>query len=479
MNARLLKENEQLRKDNEQLREDNAVLRQRVSDLERRLGSNSRNSSKPPSSDGLAKPSSDKKRRTKSQRGKSNRKPGGQPGHPGNTLKQVENPDEITSHFPNQCQNCQAALSAEDTIGSACRQVFGLKPPPPLYVTEHRAHICQCQHCGAKTRADFPEGVTSPAQYGDEIGALAAYLQTQHCIPQNRLAQVFADIFGVIITSATLSSLVAKKAEQMLCLAEAVKNLLSGPQTAVKHLDETGFRIGGRTRWLHMLCSTALSHLRLGTARGEVPPELAGTAVHDCFSSNWAVENVTHGLCNAHISRELEALTEYEKEAWVPDMKAILLDALKLTHVARIQNRSAVSPEAITDIERRFDACCERAIAFHEAQPPLARPTKGKKRGRPKRRIGHNLALRLQTHKAAVLLFLNDLRVPYTNNEAERDLRMTKVRQKVSGSFRTEAGAENFCTLRTVIETARKQGWDILKTLKTAPDQLILNLRPV
>lgn len=336
----------------------------------------------------------------------------------------------------------------------------------------------QCQHCGAETRADFPEGVTAPTQYGDEIGVLAAYLQTQHCIPEDRLAQVFSEIYGVKIAPATLANLIAKKAKQMGSFADAVKNLLSGAKTAVKHLDETGFRIVGKTRWLHMLCSTALSHLRLGAGRGEVPPTLAGTAVHDCWPANFKVENVRHGLCNAHILRELQSLIEYEKETWASDMKTILHDALKLTHVARGQDQRAVSPDAIREIGRRFDTCCEQAITFHENEPPIVRPTKSKKRGRPKRRTGHNLALRLQAHKTAVLLFLEDLTVPFSNNEAERDLRMTKVRQKISGCFRSEAGAENFCTLRTVIETARKQGWDILKTLKTAPDQLIPNLKP-
>ena len=168
----------------------------------------------------------------------------------------------------------------------------------------------------------------------------------------------------------------------------------------------------------------------------------------------------------------------FEKEPWASDMTTILLDALQLTKTARSQGRDAVDPEAIKEIERRYGACCEQATTFHENRPPLTPLSKQKKRGRRKRRIGHNLALRFKALKTAVLLFLNDLTVPFTNNEAERDLRMTKVRQKVSGCFRTEEGAENFCILRTVIETARKQGWDIMQILRTEPDQLILMLNP-
>ena len=184
-----------------------------------------------------------------------------------------------------------------------------------------------------------------------------------------------------------------------------------------------------------MLCSIFLSHFRLGASRGDVPEYLLGKAVHDCFSSNWTLEGVEHGVCNSHTLRELMALIVFENEPWASDMTTILLDALQLTKTARSQGRDAVDPEAIKEIERRYDACCEQAITFHENQPPLTPLSKRKKPGRRKRRIGHNLALRFKALITAVLLFLNDLTVLFTNNEAERDMRMTKVRQKVSGCF--------------------------------------------
>ena len=342
-----------------------------------------------------------------------------------------------------------------------------------IRVTERRAHTCRCRACGALVRGPFPEAVKAPAQYGDEIAALAAYLQTQHCIPEARLARVFSDLYKIKITPATLASLIARKADSMRVFADRVKELLSGAAVAVKHLDETGLRIAGKTRWLHILCSTSLSHIRLGTGRGDIASGLAGTIVHDCWPPYLALETAQHGLCNAHLLRELQAIIDHDKELWATQMKDLLCDALTLTQEARDQGRPAVSPQHVRRINQRFDACCDQAIKFHEDLPPLVRATKTRKRGRPKRRTGHNLARRMQAHKAAILLFLQDLKVPFTNNEAERDLRMTKVRQKVSGSFRTETGAEIYCILRTVAETARKQGWDVLKAFNTCPQRLI------
>ena len=415
-NSQLSEQHSLVTEQNARLQEENTALVQRVSDLERSVGLNSGNSSKPPSSDGLKKPSAKENKRTRSQRDTSNRKSGGQPGHKGTTLKQVKNPDKITDHFPPQCQACEAALSPEESIRSAARQVFDLPPPPPLVVTEHRAYTCQCHHCGAQTRAAFPEDVTSPAQYGDGIAALAAYLQTLHCIPEKRQAQLIFNTYGIRISAATLAKLIAKKAKAMEIFSDAVKDKLSGEQTAVKHLDETGLRVAGKTRWIHVLCSIFLSHFRLGASRGDVPEYLLGKAVHDCFSSNWTLEGVEHGVCNSHTLRELEALIVFEKEPWASDMTTILLDALQLTKTARSQGRDAVDPEAIKEIERRYDACCEQAITFHENQPPLTPLSKQKKRGRRKRRIGHNLALRFKALKTAVLLFraLTTLLLPFT-----------------------------------------------------------------
>jgi len=281
----------------------NAFLSRRIHDLERRLGSNSSNGGNPPSSDGLKKPPA-RKRRTGSLRGKSGRKSGGQHGHEGTTPKQVAAPDEIIDHHPRTCPNCRASPSPENTGDLARRQVFDLPPPPPLFVMEHRVHACRCRACGTKVRADFPEDVKAPARYGDDIASLAAHLQTRHCIPEDRLAQIFSDIHKIRIGPATLANLIARKAHGLRAFAEKVKALLSSSAVPVKHLDETGFRIAGKTRRLHVLRSKSLGHLRLGTGRGDIPSGLAGTVVHDCRPPYLAMETVRHGLCNAHLLRD-------------------------------------------------------------------------------------------------------------------------------------------------------------------------------
>ena len=213
-------------------------------------------------------------------------------------VSQRDNPH----HFPSQCQACEAALSPEESIRSAARQVLDLPPPPPLIVTEHHAHTCQCHHCDAQTRAAFPEDVTSPAQYGDGIAALAAYLQTLHCIPVKRLAQLIFDTYGIRISVATLAKLIAKRAKAMEVFADAVIDQLSGEQTVVKHLDETGLRVAGKTRWIHVLCSIFLSHFRPEASRGDVPEYLLGKAMHQRLPLTFELASlattlgVRHGL---------------------------------------------------------------------------------------------------------------------------------------------------------------------------------------
>ena len=454
------------------------ALEQRIEALERRLALNSRNSGKPPSSDGLSKPPASK--RTASLRGKSGRPSGGQPGHKGKTLRQVENPDEIIDHFCEFCPDCGHVLPEAACEGRVARQVFDLPPPPPVIVTEHRAHVYRCPRCNTTVCGKFPEGVSAPVQYGPGVAAMASYLQMQHCIPEDRLSHLFDDLFGLPVAAATLGRLVGKAAGRLLPFANAVRDVLCGPHVAVKHMDETGFRVAGKTRWLHVICSTALTHVRMGAGRGDMLCGVSGMAVHDGWASYARMEGVQHALCNAHHLRELQALAEIEKEDWAVTMTQILLDAKKAADSARENGRKAVAMDVIAGLVQRYDACIATALSFHESQPPLrpaARDGK-KRRGRPKRRTGHNLALRLRDHRLEVLRFLTDTCVPFTNNEAERDLRMSKVRQKVSGCFRTMAGAQNYCTLRSVIGTGRKQGWPILETLKMSPDQLILKLSP-
>ena len=438
----------------------------RIAELERRLGRNSSNSGKPPSSDGLNKPP-----RVSSLRERSGKKTGGQPGHPGETLRRSETPDAFVDHYPAHCDACGASLTEAMAISFVSRQVFDLPEPQPLIVTEHRAHGCRCAACGGQTRAGFPDWVNAPVQYGKRIGALVVYLLHYQLLPEKRLATLMADLFGVALVTATIARISQDCAERFQGFAAAVRDRVAA--APVKHLDETGFRIGGRTQWLHVASTVLLTFYRVSARRGSLLADLTGIVVHDHWKPYYTLTGVLHALCNAHHLRELKALVEIEKEDWASRMQRLLRRACHVVNLAREQD-VPLKPGLIALIERGYDAIVADGLAFHEAQPAL---TKTRPRGRPPRRVGHNLLLRLSTHKQDVLRFLADPRVPFTNNLAERDGRMMKLRQKISGGFRSEDGAKDFAVIRSVLSTARKQGWHIIDTLTADPYRLLSQLR--
>lgn len=444
-----------------------AVLIARIAELERRLGLDSSNSGKPPSSDGLAKPP-----RTRSLRERSGRKSGGQKGHPGTTRQPSPMPDVVVEHYPSTCSDCGEALSPATASGHAARQVIELPPPPPPVVTEHRAHACQCPACGSTTRAAFPEGVNAPVQYGPRLAAIVVYLRNSQHLPEKRLAALMALLFAVRLSGATIARMSRQCAQHFSGFADAVQVLIAA--AAVKHLDETGFRIAGKTRWLHIACTRLMTCYRIA-ARGSMLEGLAGIVVHDHWKPYYTLSGVLHALCNAHHLRELKALVEIELEAWAGNMQRLLRRACHATRLARARG-SPLEPALLALINRRYDAIVASGLAFHEAQPPPA--TAGKRRRGPApRRIGHNLLLRFLTRKQDVLRFLTDPGVPFTNNEAERDGRMMKLQQKISGSFRCLAGATDFAIIRTLLATAQKQGWNLLETINASPTALLASIR--
>lgn len=441
----------------------------RIAELERRLGLNSGNSGKPPSSDGLKKPP-----RTRSLREASGKNTGGQKGHPGRTLRRTETPDATINHFPRICRGCGGTLSETAATGFTARQVFDLPEPQPLAVTEHRAHCCLCASCGEQTQAAFPVDVTAPVQYGGRIAAFVLYLMHYQLLPEKRLAELMADLFGVKMATATLARISQDAAHRLKGFAEAVRDHLAA--APVKHLDETGFRIGGKTQWLHIAGTILLTFYRVSARRGSLLANLTGIAVHDHWKPYYTLTGVLHALCNAHHLRELQALIDIEKEDWARKMRCLLRRACHATHLAG-ERGVALSPRFIALIERCYDAILAEGFAFHEAQDPLiSAAIKAKRRGRQPRRTGHNLLLRLRDRKPDVLRFLTDPSVPFTNNLAERDGRMMKLRQKISGGFRSIEGAEDFAVIRTLISTARKQGWDLLAALTSDPVKLIAEL---
>ena len=367
----------------------------RIVELERRLGLNSSNSGKPPSSDGLNKPP-----RVSSLRERSGKKTGGQPGHPGETLRRSETPDAVVDHYPAQCGACGAPLTEAMATDFVSRQVFDLPEPQPLIVTEHRAHGCRCAACGGQTRAGFPAWVNAPVQYGKRIGALVVYLLHYQLLPEKRLATLMADLFGVALVTATIARISQDCAERFQGFAAAVRDRVAA--APVKHLDETGFRIGGKTQWLHVASTVLLTFYRVSARRGSLLANLAGIVVHDHWKPYYTLNGVLHALCNAHHLRELKALVEIEKEDWARRMQRLLRRACHVVNLAREQD-VPLKPGLIALIERGYDAIVADGLAFHEAQPAL---TKTRPRGRPPRRVGHNLLLRLSTHKQDVLRFL-------------------------------------------------------------------------
>ena len=444
-----------------------ASLRARIAELERRLGLDSTNSSKPPSSDGLKKPP-----RVKSLREPSRRPSGGQKGHPGKTLRQVELPDAVVDHYPAMCPGCGAALTAAMATCHVARQVFDLPEPQPLVVTEHRAHVCRCGSCGAATQASFPEGVAAPVQYGARIAAFVVYLLHGHFLPEDRLAELMGDLFGVRLVPATIARMSHNCARRLQGLMAAVRARVN--EAKVKHLDETGFRIGGQTKWLHIASTGLLTFYRISGSRGSVPEHVSGTIVHDHWKPYYTMTGVLHALCNTHHLRELKALIDIEKEDWARKMQVLLRRACHATNIAR-ERGVVLTARLIARIQQRYETIIAEGIAFHEAQPALGR---GQRRGRKPRRVGHNLMLRLQQRSDDVLRFLSDPDVPFTNTQAERDARMMKLRQKISGGFRSRSGADDFAIVRGAISTAKKQKWNILETLTRDPQEMIYALRP-
>jgi transposase len=450
-----------------------AQLEARIAELERQLGLNSGNSGKPPSSDGLKK----KPVRVSSLRERSGKKPGGQKGHPGETLRQSETVDATINHFPKACAGCGEALSEAMATDHIARQVFDLPEPQPLIVTEHRAHSCRCAACGTQTRADFPPDVKAPVQYGARIAGIVVYLLHGQFLPEKRLAALMADLFGVQLSTATIAAMSQNCAARFESFATAIYARIAA--AAVKHLDETGLRIGGKTRWLHIAATVLLTFYRIASKRGAMPENLTGIALHDHWKPYYTLEGIRHALCNAHHLRELKALVEIEKEDWARKMQRLLRLACHVTNLARERGKP-LPPRLIALFERRYDAILTEGLAFHAAQPALVRPErtgKAKARGRKRRRVGHNLLLRLGIRKQDVLRFLSDLTVPFTNNLAEQAARMMKLRQKISGGFRSAAGAANFAVIRSLLSTAKKQGWNMLDTLAADPKRLIAELK--
>ncbi len=438
-----------------------AELEERVKSLEERLNKNSHNSSKPPSTDAYAT----KKPKPKSRRIKSGKKAGGQKGHPGTTLRMVDNPDEIVIHKVDQCSNCHTSLEDEEAKDYERRQTFDI-PPVRLHSTEDRAEIKLCPKCGHINTADFPEGVTQPTQYGSRLRAFAVYLHDYQLIPYDRSCELLSDVYGCEISPATLIRAENECFEGLEEFENVIKDALL--QSPVIHCDETGVKINGIRNWLHVACTANMTYYFAHPKRGSeamddmgILPNYKGVIVHDFWKAYYKYL-CDHGLCDGHLLRELTSISENYEQEWSGQMAELLLVIKGCVDETR-ETSDSLMAEPIKDFETMYDYITK--MGLEENPPPLDLDTKPKKRGKKKQTKPKNLLDRFVGYKGDILRFMYDFEVPFDNNQAERDVRMMKVQQKISGTFRSVQGARSFCRIRGYISTMKKNNLPVIDAI--------------
>ena len=426
-----------------------ALLEAEIKALKDQKSKNSRTSSKPPSSDGLSKQS----KRTTSLRKKGKRFVGGQKGHPGQTLRQVADPDhQYLVKTPVVC-NCGACLSNAEKRGFETRQVFDIKPVI-VEVTEYQAELIACTSCGKVVKGDFPDGVSQPVQYGNYIKATATYLMNQHLIPYARTSEILEDLFKVRINTGTLYRFNKEQFKKLEYPVETTIKELIGAAYAV-HFDETGAPVEGSGHWLHVACTPNSTYYLLHKKRGReamdemgILPFYEGTAIHDHLKSYFTYDCCKHGLCNTHHLRELTYLEERHKQKWASKMIKLLLQIKEAVEQEMNKGQLSFSQNRIKEFEKQYNDIVE--LGF------LVNPDYDPKRTRKKRTEPQRMLRRLKEFQKQVLAFMYDFEIPFDNNLVERDIRMTKVRMKISGCFRAQKGADIFCRIRSYLSTARK-----------------------
>ena len=433
-----------------------AELRSRLADLEQRLGKNPRNSSMPPSAEGLSKPPAP----NRAERRAAKRRPGKQPGTEGKHLAQVADPDEVLIHAPSMCACCGADLSDADVVSVERRQVFEL-PEVRAHVTEHRMERRRCA-CGCETKASPPREATAPACYGPGVRALAVYLAVYQHLPYDRMAQLFADVVGIEVSVGALAQMVAEAGGALGFFSAVVRDLLQ--EARAVHFDETGARVSGRLHWVHVASSALYTlincHQRRGTLAMDdmgVIEAMSGIAVHDGWRS-YRTYDVAHALCNAHHIRELSGVGVGWTQGWANEMIDLLVEAKEAVDVAQAAGSDRLDQATLHSIRVRYGLLIAKGWAANPA------PEIGKRTGVNK--TAANLLKRLDTQRADVLRFANDFDAPFDNNQAERDIRMVKLQQKISGTWRTLGGARNYCAIRGYISTMRKHDQRVLEGLR-------------
>lgn len=440
-------------------------LQERLQQVEDRISKNSGNSSKPPSTDGYEKPA------PKSRRKRSGKKSGGQVGHAGHTLEMVTPPDEVVVHPVGHCAHCEKSLKHTSVNGVEKRQVLDV-PEIRLLVTEHQAEVKACPSCHKVTRAAFPEGVTQAVQYGPRLKAHMTYFHEYQLLPLARTSETLHDLYAQDISEGTIQSACEELAGQVGPVQEAVKEHLTHTAKVVR-FDESGARVVGKLHWFHVASNERLTYYAVHAKRGKIAmdaigilPNYTGRAIHDDLPSYFGY-TCQHGLCNVHHLRSLEFLLERYPQPWVQKLKDLLLEIKAAVEKAVSKAKTRLSAKTLENFSARYDAILKQGFK-HNPSPIEKDVGQKRKRGRPKQSFAKNLLDRLRNHKEAVLAFMYDFIVPFENNLAERDIRMLKVKQKISGCFRTLHGAEIFCVIRGYISTARKNGQRVLEILYAA-----------
>ncbi len=441
----------ELKAQNLDLRTQVMQLAEKVAELEGRLNKNSRNSSKPPGSDGYKKPN------PKSLRKKGKRKNGGQFGHRGKTLEMQKDPDKIVKYKLTFCPITGRRLRDRDIVGVVRRQVFEL-PEPKLNVIEHRVYKYRVPGSNQTVQKSFPDGVQAPTQYGFKFCCWLVYLSDYQLLPLNRISQMCADLYGYGANEQTVYQSRKRCYGNLEKFEQYLKQNL--PVASVLHGDETGIRIAGKRQWLHCVSDEKHTYLEVHDNRGmkaieamEVLPKFRGILVHDCWATYFRLD-CEHSLCNAHLIRELIFQKEECQQEWAKNMEKLLWQAYENPY-----------KKSLKDWQDQYSQIVEQGYKQNPYKPP---PRKKGQRGRCKKPQVLNLLERFEKHRDSVLRFIENAEVPFTNNQAERDIRMVKVQQKISGCFRSWQGARIFARNRSYISTAIKQGHRVFDALFNA-----------
>lgn len=439
-------------------------LRARVAELERQLGQNSGNSGKPPSRDTAAERQRQAaERQAKAEAaGVGKRRRGKQRGAGGKTLEMSATPDEIVEHRPDHCSGCGAVFGDTGAgEGFQRRQVIDVPPVRPV-VVEHRAHTYRCG-CGCSTTATFPDEARAPVSYGPRTRAIVAYLLGRQHIPNRRVVEAMDDLFGLDISAGAVDSIYAEAGRRLKSFVAALVALLK--TLPVLHVDETSDRLETKNCWMHVIATPLYTLLHASLTRGEaaikemgVLAGYRGVIVHDRLAMYWKLKRAKHGICAAHLLRDLaDVAIVASQTAWAAGLAALIVEINDACHAARADGADKLP----APLRRRFSCRYDELVTAGLA----ANPEPARRKRDPGERRSYNLAAAFAAHKRSILRFMNDLETPMTNNEAERALRPSKLHRKISGSFRSLAGAQRSANLRSYLDTTRKNGISAIDAL--------------